>query len=69
MPIIGRLDDQVDAVLIAPLDRAASEQEAAREQANDVSRMASQRDYQTRAESEGSQNNAGDKESLPVWLL
>ena len=69
MPVIGRLDDQVDAVLIKPLGRR-DEQEA--ETATSLSRKnitQPQTATQTAGESELSTNTHARREELPVWLL
>lgn len=67
MPVIGRLDGQVDEVLIAPLGRRrrdgdespADEPGAATENRNDLE--------QRPAQDESGKHAA--REELPVWLL
>jgi hypothetical protein len=63
MPVIGRLDDQVNKVLITPLQRknnhGANEQED--EQAS--SRQTTQID------SDSSEKKRPERATLPVWLL
>ena len=69
MPVIGRLDDQVDAVLIKPLERR-DEQEADTATAQSRENIAQpQTATQTAGESEFSANTHARREELPVWLL
>lgn len=69
MSVIGRLDDQVNAVLIAPLDKGGRRKAEAREEARDEQETASHPNFQTRDEATGSQNKREPDEELPVWLL
>ena len=69
MPVIGRLDDQVDAVLIKPLGRR-DEQGAKTTTALSHENIAQpQTATQTAGESESSANTQARREELPVWLL
>lgn len=66
MPVIGRLDGQVDEVLIAPLEKRRREGEAsAREE--DVSRE-DERDEEKHAPQRQPEPDAA-RDELPVWLL
>jgi hypothetical protein len=69
MPVIGRLDDQVDAVLIAPLDRNCTRTAEAREQSPNEQAAPSNPGLQTPEEADSSQNTRARQEELPVWLL
>jgi len=69
MPVIGRLDDQVDAVLIKPLGRR-DEQEADAATALSPENIAQpQTATQTAGESDISSDTHARREELPVWLL
>jgi hypothetical protein len=69
MPVIGRLDDQVDAMLIKPLARSD-------EQAADTATALSHENIarpQTATQTAGESGYSADPharhEELPVWLL
>jgi hypothetical protein len=69
MPVIGRLDEQVDAVLITPLaKRSEPEQDdgAARSNEN-IARPQSA--IQTASEMDAHLRRHTKREELPVWLL
>ena len=69
MPVIGRLDDQVDAVLIKPLARS-DEQGADTATALSHENIARpQTATQTAGESDFSGKTHARHEELPVWLL
>jgi hypothetical protein len=63
MSVIGRLDDQVDEILITPLqrknNREANEQEAEQPSSREA----------TQIESDPSTENVATHNELPVWLL
>ncbi|OLE51283.1 MAG: hypothetical protein AUG51_23965 [Acidobacteria bacterium 13_1_20CM_3_53_8] len=68
MPIIGRLDDQVDNVMIKPLgagDRRAPV-ESAREHVDETKSTMSE---DTPRKGEGSEIRERRRDELPVWLL
>jgi hypothetical protein len=69
MSVIGRLDEQVDAVLIAPLARKGEGQ--ARTSAAEPHENIEQPRTATRTESEkeDSDNRRARHDELPVWLL
>ena len=68
MSVIGRLDEQVDAVLISPLKRKLTPDEAAREDARDAPTETPARSHEDRdAEPPDVPRETGD--ALPVWLL
>jgi hypothetical protein len=69
MPVIGKLDNQVDAVLIAPLDRNRPRTTEAREQTSTEHTAPSGPGIQTPEDADGSQNTRARREELPVWLL
>lgn len=69
MPVIGRLDNQVDAVLIAPLDRNRQRTTEAREQQTGEQTTRPDPGLQTPQPADGSQNTRTHREELPVWLL
>ena len=69
MPVIGRLDDQVDAVLIKPLGRR-DEQEADTATALSHENITQpETATQTADESDLSGTTHARREELPVWLL
>jgi hypothetical protein len=63
MSVIGRLDEQVEAVLINPRRRRQMPDEEAREQPTTPAPATEERDAETSPES----READD--ALPVWLL
>jgi|GEM_PF-2170696 len=63
MPVIGRLDDQVEAVLINPLRRPTPD-EAEREQTAIPPAVSAERD-----EADSSAEKSEADSPLPVWLL
>jgi hypothetical protein len=63
MPVIGRLDEQVDALLISPLKRRRTPDEEARDESKTPANA--DEDHDTESPDE---RRAGDA-SLPVWLL
>ena len=64
MPVIGRLDDQVEAILINPLKRRPSPDEEGREQPAIPAPVAEERDD---ANAPAEKREADP--ALPVWLL
>jgi hypothetical protein len=67
MSVIGRLDDQVEAVLINPLKRRERRDDA--EGAHDATPLPPAASHEDR-DAESSQPEAQDTEAaLPVWLL
>ncbi|MCA1565500.1 MAG: hypothetical protein LC803_07665 [Acidobacteria bacterium] len=64
MPVIGRLDDQVEAVLINPLKRRQTPDEAEREQPAIHSPIPEEPGRADSASEKGEAESA-----LPVWLL
>ncbi|HEX8494381.1 MAG TPA: hypothetical protein VF658_16165 [Pyrinomonadaceae bacterium] len=73
MAVIGRLDDQVDSVLIAPLDRnrrgTAEAQEEEQQQPENRQPASSQMSAPASDETKDLQNEQAEREELPVWLL
>lgn len=69
MAVIGRLDDQVDSVLIAPLDRNRRRTTEAQAQPENQSPASAQTDAHAPGEAESLQNEQAEREELPVWLL
>lgn len=69
MSVIGRLDEQVDAVLIAPLDRNRQPTRDAREHPTGEQAKPPQPNPPTPDEDESLQGERAIKEDLPVWLL
>ena len=69
MGVIGRLDDQVDSVLIAPLDRNRRDTTEAQEQSENPQSTSPQTNAQAPGEAERFQNERAGREELPVWLL
>jgi microcompartment protein CcmL/EutN len=64
MPVIGRLDDQVEAVLINPVKRRQTHVEEEREQPAAPASAAEERD-----EAEATAEQRESESALPVWLL
>jgi hypothetical protein len=64
MPVIGRLDDQVEAVLINPLKKRRAPEETEREQPAMPPRAPEEHDHADTAAEKREADSA-----LPVWLL
>jgi DNA-binding protein H-NS len=70
MSVIGRLDEQVDAVLIAPLDKNSRRTTDSRQQTATPPTAPPPRAADTTEETLNSQNNnQAPRAELPVWLL
>jgi hypothetical protein len=69
MSVIGRLDDQVDRVLTAPLNKNRQLQTDEREPALDEHAASSRPGQQIRQENEAAKDERPATEELPVWLL
>jgi hypothetical protein len=69
MAVIGRLDDQVDSLLIAPLDRNRRDTTEAQQQSKNPQQTQSQTDIPAPGEAESFQHEQAVREELPVWLL
>jgi hypothetical protein len=69
MPVIGRLDEQVDAVLIKPLARKDEPDGDARAQHEHENIARPQTATPTTGETDFSVNDHTQREELPVWLL
>jgi hypothetical protein len=67
MSVIGRLDEQVDAVLIAPLARKGEKDASTAQPHENTSR--SQTATGTTRETEDSNDTPARRDELPVWLL
>ena len=69
MPVIGRLDEQVDAVLITPLaKRREPERDDGAVRSNEnIARPQSA--IQTASEMDAQVGRSAKREELPVWLL
>ncbi|HZG50838.1 MAG TPA: hypothetical protein VEZ40_01770 [Pyrinomonadaceae bacterium] len=68
MPVIGRLDDQVEAVLINPLARRRpTTDEAARDESTRPA--TSDEEIAPGSADESSRERRGEDAALPVWLL
>ena len=68
MSVIGRLDDQVEAVLINPLKRRERRDDAEAERDAPSPRPPTA-SHEERDESARDERREGDAASLPVWLL
>ena len=69
MPVIGRLDEQVDAVLIKPLarkDEPAGDARAKQEYENIAQPQTA---TETAGETDFSDETKAARDELPVWLL
>ncbi len=69
MSVIGRLDDQVNRVLIAPLDKNRQSQTDEREAAPDEQAASAHYGQPAPEENEGPHQERAAPEELPVWLL
>ena len=74
MSVIGRLDDQVDAVIIAPVAKRRAEEVAEPRAAAEDSRPEPTAPPEAptapeRGRDDGEDANATGRETLPVWLL
>lgn len=65
MPVIGRLDDQVEAVLINPLERRSTTQKAEREQTS----IPAPDPEEHNVTDTTSEKREAEPSALPVWLL
>lgn len=69
MPVIGRLDEQVNAVLIKPLARKDEPDRDARVEQEHENIARPQTATQTASENDFSDETKAEREELPVWLL
>jgi hypothetical protein len=69
MPVIGRLDEQVDAVLIKPLARTDEPDGDARARPEYQNMAQPQTATETTGETDLSSDKRALPEELPVWLL
>ncbi len=70
MSVIGRLDEQVDAVLIAPLARKGEGQAPQRCAAEPHENIEQPRTAtRTEGETEDAESTRARRDELPVWLL
>jgi hypothetical protein len=67
MPVIGRLDEQVDDVLIKPLARKGEQEMETVAPQENIAR--SQATTQAAKETNSSGLQPAEREELPVWLL
>ena len=67
MPVIGRLDDQVEAVLINPVRRRPSSGEARRDESQTP--PSSDEDIDAEPSDEARREGREGDRSLPVWML
>ncbi|HYE65933.1 MAG TPA: hypothetical protein VD966_10130 [Pyrinomonadaceae bacterium] len=66
MSVIGRLDEQTDAILIAPLDRKSKRELTANEREDgERSKTAAEAPIQI----ENSKDNRTKENEMPVWML
>jgi hypothetical protein len=63
MSVIGRLDDQVNEILITPLQRKKNQEANGREDEQSSTRET------TQIEPDSSEKKRAERETLPVWLL
>lgn len=67
MPVIGRLDDQVEAVLINPVRRRPTDGEEERDES--ARPAAPDTDIDTGSADESRRERRGRDAALPVWML
>jgi hypothetical protein len=65
MPVIGRLDEQVDELIISPVSKRRRGEEPARDRREDAQESPPPAPTETPATGESSAERA----ELPVWLL
>ena len=68
MPVIGRLDDQVDRLLISPVGQRGAPTEASRAAAQRLS-LDEERAAEEARRAAGRRAVRRDEQELPVWLL
>jgi hypothetical protein len=64
MPVIGRLDEQVEDVLISPVSKRRRDEQSSREDED-----ASVRPDDTPAQTPPKDESSPNSDELPVWLL
>ena len=69
MPVIGRLDEQVDAVLITPLERRGEPERDAVDARSNENIAQPQSAIPTASETDAQVRRHAKREELPVWLL
>jgi hypothetical protein len=69
MPVIGRLDEQVDAVLITPLAGKGEPGRDARDARSNENIARPQSAIQTACVTDAQGKRHAEREELPVWLL
>ena len=72
MSVIGRLDEQVDAVLITPLGKRDGQKisdTAPVERAPDTAESSAQKGTPAPSDKEVSEHEPSCRDELPVWLL
>ena len=69
MPVIGRLDGQVDDVLISPISRRQREEEPSPSTKNEETPDPSDSPDRTPSQTPNVDESSADADELPVWLL
>jgi hypothetical protein len=69
MPVIGRLDEQVDAVLITPLAGKGEPGRDARDARSNENIARPQSAIQKGIETQAQPHGRAEQQELPVWLL
>ena len=69
MPVIGRLDGQVDEVLISPISRRQREEEPPPSTKNEETTEPSGSSDRTPFQTPNRDESSANADELPVWLL
>jgi hypothetical protein len=69
MPVIGRLDGQVDEVIISPISRRPREEEPPPVTKNEETPEPSDSPGRTPSQTPNADESSANADELPVWLL
>ena len=67
MPVIGRLDEQVDELIISPVSKRRRGEEPARDRREDAQEPPAPAPAPT--ETPATDESSAERDELPVWLL
>jgi hypothetical protein len=69
MPVIGRLDGQVDEVIISPISRRRRDEEPPPSPKNEETPEPSDSSDRTPSQTPAAGESSANADELPVWLL
>lgn len=69
MPVIGRLDGQVDEVIISPISRRQREEEPPPVPRNEETSKPSDSSHHAPSQTPNVDESSANADELPVWLL